>query len=379
MTASVCYLGYELHPPWHEGTRVLTRNQLDALAAAGTHVSAVSTIGRHDARLADHAVRYVRETPVGALASRLGVDPNAIDVYLWAKLAVALRRQVADRGADLVHAGFASHSVFSLACRLPPAVPFVAQLFGKLENRTLVERLGTPRRVDAYVTCSPRDVESLRAIGVPASKIHRIPPAIPTTDGDAEAGRASLGVDADAFVVGYLGNTDLSRLPGSVARRLDAFAATPDTEVVVITKRLEQPALRDLPNLTIVERSLDEREKRDALAAGDAWLFPFAFDDPDRAPVIDPPLSVLEAMGAGRAVVATDSLSVGEYVLDGETGLLVDPGRPDDLVDRLAVLREDDAERRRVGTSARAHVAETCDPARTARMLQKVYDGVAAA
>jgi len=86
VTRTVCYLGYELHPPWNEGTRVLTRNQMDALAAHGTGVTAVSTRGAKDDRLDSQDVRYVRETALRRAASRLGYDSNGVDAWLWVKL-----------------------------------------------------------------------------------------------------------------------------------------------------------------------------------------------------------------------------------------------------------------------------------------------------
>jgi glycosyltransferase involved in cell wall biosynthesis len=70
------------------------------------------------------------------------------------------------------------------------------------------------------------------------------------------------------------------------------------------------------------------------------------------------PNAVLEAMAAGKAVVATRAGGTPEVVVDGETGLLVRPGDVDGLREALTRLAGDPALRRRMGEAGRARVAE---------------------
>jgi glycosyltransferase involved in cell wall biosynthesis len=65
------------------------------------------------------------------------------------------------------------------------------------------------------------------------------------------------------------------------------------------------------------------------------------------------PLAVVEAMLAARPVVATRVGSVGEAVLDGETGILVDKDDVDGLSTALRRLRDDRALRLRLGQRGR--------------------------
>ena len=69
-------------------------------------------------------------------------------------------------------------------------------------------------------------------------------------------------------------------------------------------------------------------------------------------------LSVLEAMASATPVVASRIGGVPEVVIDGETGLLVEPGDVDALHDRIATLLSDRRLARRLGDNARAAVAE---------------------
>ena len=66
------------------------------------------------------------------------------------------------------------------------------------------------------------------------------------------------------------------------------------------------------------------------------------------------PMSVIEAMGYGLAVVATPVGSVADIVVDGETGLLVPVGDADGLAAALERLIGDPDLRERLGRQARA-------------------------
>jgi glycosyltransferase involved in cell wall biosynthesis len=70
------------------------------------------------------------------------------------------------------------------------------------------------------------------------------------------------------------------------------------------------------------------------------------------------PNVVLEAMAAGRAVVATAVSGTPELVDEGRTGLLVPPGDPDALATAIVRLVGDPAQRERMGEAGRAAAAE---------------------
>jgi glycosyltransferase involved in cell wall biosynthesis len=70
------------------------------------------------------------------------------------------------------------------------------------------------------------------------------------------------------------------------------------------------------------------------------------------------PNAVLEAMAAGRPVVATAVGGTPEVLEDGRTGWLVPPGDPAALADALAEALLDPAEAARRGAAARRDVSE---------------------
>ena len=70
------------------------------------------------------------------------------------------------------------------------------------------------------------------------------------------------------------------------------------------------------------------------------------------------PVSVIEALAAGRPAVATRVGGVPDVVRDGVDGFLVDVGDVDALAERLARLANDPELRRTMGESGRARVLE---------------------
>lgn len=71
--------------------------------------------------------------------------------------------------------------------------------------------------------------------------------------------------------------------------------------------------------------------------------------------------SLLEAMSAGCAIVASDTAPVREAIVDGDTGVLVDFFDGGALVREVCALLEDPARRARLGAQARAHAQDTYD------------------
>ena len=64
------------------------------------------------------------------------------------------------------------------------------------------------------------------------------------------------------------------------------------------------------------------------------------------------PNVLMEAAHQGLAIVSTRAAAIGEFITDGENGLLVAPGAPDELAAALARLVGDPDLRRRLASRA---------------------------
>jgi glycosyltransferase involved in cell wall biosynthesis len=88
------------------------------------------------------------------------------------------------------------------------------------------------------------------------------------------------------------------------------------------------------------------------------------------------PLSLLEAMATGRAIVASDLGPRSETIVDGETGLLFEAGNSEDLRRKVLQLIENPGLYQHLGTSARRAFLEAYTPGKNYTMLMDIYRSV---
>ncbi|MEA2335923.1 MAG: hypothetical protein QOG40_2413 [Solirubrobacteraceae bacterium] len=88
------------------------------------------------------------------------------------------------------------------------------------------------------------------------------------------------------------------------------------------------------------------------------------------------PVVLMEAMASERAVIATAIAGVRELVQDEQTGLLVTPGRVDELSSAIARLLQDAELRARLAGAGRRRVASEFDVERSASVLRDLFVGV---
>ncbi len=90
------------------------------------------------------------------------------------------------------------------------------------------------------------------------------------------------------------------------------------------------------------------------------------------------PNAVLEAMAAGKPIVATNVGGTPEAVVHGESGLLVPPEDPPALAEAMIRLLRRPAEAARLGEAARRRVVELFQVSSMIRQYEEVYEHVVA-
>ncbi|MDQ3957657.1 MAG: glycosyltransferase family 4 protein [Actinomycetota bacterium] len=85
------------------------------------------------------------------------------------------------------------------------------------------------------------------------------------------------------------------------------------------------------------------------------------------------PRTVIEAQAAGVPVVSTNVSGIPEVVIHGETGCLVEPGRPEELGAAAATLLGDEAARRRMGAAAGTRISDVYSSDHTADATAALY------
>jgi len=85
------------------------------------------------------------------------------------------------------------------------------------------------------------------------------------------------------------------------------------------------------------------------------------------------PLTILEAMAAGKPVIATAVGGVPELVKDGETGILIPPQDPQALVQAILKLATNSELGEQMGQTGQKRAQEQFDISRTAREYESLY------
>jgi colanic acid/amylovoran biosynthesis glycosyltransferase len=85
------------------------------------------------------------------------------------------------------------------------------------------------------------------------------------------------------------------------------------------------------------------------------------------------PVTLMEAMAMELPVVSTRIAGIPELIVDGRTGFLVAPGRPDELADVLQQLLTDPALRGEIGSRARETVIQEFNADTSAEQLHALF------
>jgi len=248
--------------------------------------------------------------------------------------------------------------------------PLRTRAFRQLE-RTLA------RSTTALVAVSPQVRDDLVELDVaPATRFAVVRLGIeldqrvsPGSNGRGETRRV-LGIGERPFTVGWIG-----RMTG-IKRTDDVLLAFKSLRERGVDARL--CLVGDGPDRDQVERRAHElgvmretlflgyqEQVASFFAAFDVFVLPSANEGT--------PVTAIEALAAGKPVVATRVGGIPDVVRDGEDGFLVAPGDVEALADRLAELATDDALRERMGKAARARVRERYSVERLVDDVDRLY------
>jgi len=192
--------------------------------------------------------------------------------------------------------------------------------------------------------------ESERAAGIAARSCDRATTVVIPNAIDA-AGRpvAHPGTDPPRIVA--VGRLQAPKDPLSLVHAVAKLRGRP-FQALIVGNGPDRPVVEaELRRLGLAE-AVDLAGERDDVAEILATSHVFVLSSRSEAS----PISVLEAMAAGLPVVASRVGGLPELVVEGETGLLVAPGNPEELATALARLLDDPALRERLGSAGRARV-----------------------
>jgi len=296
-----------------------------------------------------------------------------------ARATLRLRAIIRDEGVDVVHTHHSHDHWLAVLARprragggRPPVVRTFHNLRAVKRDRlaaSLYRRTGAAFAVSRQI--ETRCVEA----GIPSERVFWIPGAVDLTRFTADADPSpireefKLGDAPVAVSVARLATNRGHELLLSGFRLL--VRRLPRARLLLVGKgetrgRLEQ-LVADLElEQHVIFTGYRDRDLPLVLAAADCFaLMAAGSDDSCRA--------ALEAMAAGRPVIARKVGALPETILHGETGLLVDDDHPETVAQALGEILADPGRGRAMGIAARARAESDFSADRSVQTVERVY------
>ncbi len=314
-----------------------------------------------------HHFRYVRPDSLAimgyaqAMQSDRQLRPQAYPLapLFFASGLLALIRLTARYRFDVIHAHWVipnapMAALVARARRIPLVVSlhgsdiFVAQsnrFFGALARRIFAQAAG-------ITACSPELLEGALALGAPSERAYLIPwgadPAVFARAYDTKDLRTRWALGPNEPIV--LGLARLVRKKGYqyLIRAIPSILSThPTAQFMIVGEGPEKETLQRLATeLQVNENVVFTGEARwdevpRYLQLGDIFVAPSIHDE--RGNVDGQPTAILEAMAAGKPIVASDLAGIPLVVSDEKTGLLVQERNPQQLAEAITRLLDSPA------------------------------------
>ncbi|MFC7237802.1 glycosyltransferase family 4 protein [Saliphagus sp. GCM10025317] len=231
--------------------------------------------------------------------------------------------------------------------------PPVESLFGRLDLASFRTRLRAPH--DGYFVVCDYIGSQLQTYGVHEDRIFNVlnavdvdrfnPELVPTTLSERFENR--IEVQESGLCLGYVGGLQPYKGLEDLATALESVDA--DCKLIVAGDGPERRRLEQIFGETATFLGSVPYEQIPSLYHEfDAFVLPSHTEGLPRV--------ILEAQATATPVVATRVGGVPEIVQDGETGLLCDPHRPDQLATVIDRLATDEREREWLGENGRTAV-----------------------
>jgi len=269
-------------------------------------------------------------------------------------------------------------------------VPYVLQAHGSLPRIMAKQRLKwiydvlfgyrLLRDASNVIALSQVEAEQYRAMGVPDEKIAIIPNGIDLSEYANLPPKGSFkkkfGIDEDEKIVLYLGRIHkikgidiLVKAFANVIEKLDdvkLVVVGPDDGYLVELEALIK-ALK-IEDKVLISGPLYGKDKLEAYVDADVYVLPSRYEAF--------PMSLLEAYACAKPVVCSRVFGLKDLVLNGVTGLLVEPSDIKQLANSIFYLLNNDNISEEIGLKGRRFVKENFTIENTVDRLNNLYGEV---
>jgi glycosyltransferase involved in cell wall biosynthesis len=318
------------------------------------------------------------ENVIPAHLSTVDFRMPGLNGWVWLRFLLQLCWVINRRRVDLIHVNSYVPGNYARLAAALMRVPFVIDHWHGFtrfnrKRRFICRVLGRFTDVSLAVSQGVRDY-LLAQVGLDPAKVRVVPNGVDVAALDAARPgplvRRELRLPEDAPVIGLVGRLDHwgkghKELFTAMARIRERH---PVQALIVGGGRREAEVRQLAGSLGLADavHFLGQRQDvPDLLNAMDVFVLPSYSEGVS--------LALLEAMAAGRPVIATAVGGLPEVVKDGVTGLLIPPRDADALAAALERLLCDPVWARRLGADARDHVREHYSLERLGREINEIY------
>lgn len=278
---------------------------------------------------------------------------------------------------DVVHSHEFTMAIYGAAAAHRLHIPHVVtmhgsdgRLYAKWRRRVALRMAFTASRSVVAVSRATHDL-MVNSLGLAPESVRTIPNGIRYSPGEPTRVRQELRLAAEDQLVLAVGNLvpwkghihllrALSRINGNLGARW---------HVAIAGAGVEETRLREFASAAGIDARVHLLGHRsdipDLLAASDVFVMPSLREAL--------PMALLEAMFAGKPVIASRAAGIPEVIVEGRDGLLAGPGDEVQLQQALEQLLGDEALRRRLGHAGRDRAAGEFSAAAMTDAYEQAY------
>src|SRR5258706_922433 len=264
---------------------------------------------------------------------------------------------------DVVHSHEFTMGVYGSAAAGLLGIPHVLTMHGGLTvtkalRRRIALRWAIRQSRQAVAVSNATREDFAKDLGIKKSTFAVVHNGVPVTSGNAERVRREFGYKESDTVILAVGNLErnknhrmllealvhLQRDGLTVPWRLIIAAGRGGDEHQYLLAYIRAECLEDRVDIV-----MGRNDVPDLQALADVFVMPSLWEGL--------PMALLEAMVAGKAIIASATAGIPEAIANGREGILVPPGDLDALAAALGTMLTDPVRRRELGAAAlaRAH------------------------
>lgn len=303
-------------------------------------------------------------TEVAEAAEREGVKSVVFDCSgkFDAGAVMRIRAYIKEEGIGLVHShGYKSNFYALLAAKLAGVKAAATchnwtKTSGKMIGYMFLDRF-LLRRFDIVSAVSEQLRSEVLKSGVPAGKVKYIPNGIDTVKfaptGARGKVRSGLGIQEDAAVIGSLGRMSVEKGYGELIEALPSILEeVPGAVLLLAGEGPDRPQFEAAAAAAGVSGKVIfagmSKDASGLLEAMDVFILPSRNEGM--------PLALLEAMAAGKPVIATGIGAIPAVITSGSNGILIAGQHPGDIAGAVKSLLKDRGAAARMAAAGRETV-----------------------